>query len=533
MPHQFFVLALLLLSSCMMLDAVPAMAKAAGSTIFYTRHSDSQCLQPYYDTMTPSYVSSTNQKTQMRINTCLQAKEGNVKLTCKTGANKFTLMMSRYTATDTACSVPLGSSSLITTTIIKHEYVCQKDKDRGGYLKIHCGEDGAAGTRLPALRSPALYSNPTCSITGSRSRKILLNRCTPFMYGKFVAHYFLLSEPITTAPLSLRVTRYDKSDSTCTRRIVNQKVFTYSAIPATAPAVPDCLPDPLFKGYFYSNTAASATTVNLYDNTASTPQPSVAPTPLPSVAPTPLPSYAPTPLPSAAPAPVISGAGGYSIQASYFDSQCATSAIYTDTFKLGVCRIAGMGEYFLTNKVDDNLITTTYTDSACTVYAPPTAAPTQGTGGGMGGMGSLIPAPSVALNSCVLSFGQYTMVSWAQTVITTPATTTAGTRNYFVWSSSSDCTAQESNWIFSTSFSSQIVTVSDGQYCILQGSSNSLLATCPTGGATAGYNTVAYNTGDCSGPAGELTSIGACVAVFGGQHMSQTLGGCSAAPPAS
>ena len=55
-------------------------------------------------------------------------------------------------------------------------------------------------------------------------------------------------------------------------------------------------------------------------------------------------------------------------------------------------------------------------------------------GGGMMAM-SFLPAPSVALNSCDSrssgTYTMYTMVSWAQTVTTTPATTTAGTRNTF------------------------------------------------------------------------------------------------------
>ena len=504
------------------------MLRVQGSGAVYyhrTYHAGKKCLSaPVAFTVEP-----------VPLNTCMPKDASNpapYMFTCKLGAGSYTL--SRTLFADAACMIQQSAP-----TIYVHDFTCKKDVDSAYSLLTGCGPLAPAISEadLVAVQS---FSNAACT-AGLKVRSTLLGVCEPVYQspkGHVSHHQTVTFSTSNDSSLTLTVRLYSSTlDKKCAGAF-SSKTVTYLLRPAA------CAPDPLYPGLFYRNAmraqsfatdvvpyAQSWTAFVARPSPAPTPRPT-APTPLPSLAPTPLPSAAPTPLPSAAPSPVITGAGGYSIKEYYGDSQCATSAYYTETRKLEVCMIAGMGGYFLTNKVDGNLITTTYTDSACTVYAPPTAAPTPGAseaGGGM--MGSFIPAPSVALNSgCVsTSFGHYTKVSWAQTVITTPATTTAGTTTYFIWPSSSDCTAQESNWISSTS--STITTVSDGQYCRQQGPSSSLLATCPTGGATAGYNTVAYNTDNCSGsPAGELTSTGACSAYIGEQYLSQTLGGCSAAP---
>ena len=288
--------ALLLL--CVQGSTTVPLVKAQGTSVFYTRHADPKCTSPYYEWKTPRIFSAASTYVPLTINQCLSTSLGKVMFQCKLGANKFSLTKQTFATTDTTCATPLQTTSLSTTTIIEHEYVCQEDADRGGYLKIHCGEDSFQVAN-PTLLAPALYSNKYCSrIEAPKSRRAILNVCTPMRQGKKIDFFYKLTQMSSpTEPLTLLMSKYAATDSTCSLRITSQPRLTYPAVPSTTPANPSCVADLVFKGLYYSNAPATAPSVR------------------------------------AAPPPV---GLAYVHSVRYLDSQCATP-YYEDFSSVGVC----------------------------------------------------------------------------------------------------------------------------------------------------------------------------------------------------
>ena len=289
--------ALLLL--CVQGSTTVPLVKAQGTSVFYTRHADPKCASPYYEWKTPRIFSAASTYVPLTINQCLSTSLGKVMFQCKLGANKFSLTKQTFATTDTSCATPLQTTSLSTTTIIEHEYVCQEDADRGGYLKIHCGEDSFQVAN-PTLLAPALYSNKYCSrIEAPKSRRAILNVCTPMRQGKKIDFFYKLTQmsSSSTEPLTLLMSKYAATDSTCSLRITSQPRLTYPAVPSTTPANPSCVADLVFKGFYYSNAPATAPSVR------------------------------------AAPPPV---GLAYLHSVRYLDSQCATP-YYEDISSVGVC----------------------------------------------------------------------------------------------------------------------------------------------------------------------------------------------------
>lgn len=296
-----FLLALVALVRAVSSGAATTMtAVTSGSSIFFSHHADAACLLPAYRIRVPKLPSPDG--TPLSINKCMNsATFGNLKFQCKVGNNKFTLLQFTYDTTDSTCaSSPVKESTATRfTKIYQHEYICQASPN-GGYRKLHCGEDSNSLLFLsPSIASPKLFKDPACAITPNVWRDASLGVCTP-AYGKggIITHNYMLAVTQRTSPLVVDVDKFLATDLTCSGRETNPNKGTikYEVIPATAPAVPACISDPLHPAYFYENTPGAAP--HLY-----TP----APTSLPTLAPT-RPTFAPTARPSAVPSATPSAA---------------------------------------------------------------------------------------------------------------------------------------------------------------------------------------------------------------------------------
>ena len=249
-----------------------------GTSLFWSMHTDQNCAGPAYDYRFPRYMGySSPRPSRISLNQCLQNSRGEFfKYTCKIGSKKFSLLESRYSATDSTCSNPLQRANAKHSAILQHDYLCQQDPTVGGFIKIHCGEDAAAAAASPGKRAaiiaPSMQSKADCSVDAPRTRQhILLNVCSPWVENGVLIFHFNLSlsipttTPTTTTPtgVSLLLERYDKADSKCSGRIMNRRTISYLPVPSASPGNnPACIKDPLFKGFYYLNEPNQAPYIN-------------------------------------------------------------------------------------------------------------------------------------------------------------------------------------------------------------------------------------------------------------------------------
>ena len=85
--------------------------------------------------------------------------------------------------------------------------------------------------------------------------------CTPAYSGSqpaVLTHNYILTVSQPTPALKLDMNKYTAKDTACTGRVVGHGTKVYAAVPATAPAMPDCLQDPIHPTLYYQNKAGSA-----------------------------------------------------------------------------------------------------------------------------------------------------------------------------------------------------------------------------------------------------------------------------------
>ena len=290
-------------------------ATSTPTSLFFTRHTDPGCANPFYATKNVKYLNAQSQTVPIVLNRCLNSADKNFKVTCRLGLNKYTLFETRFAPGDTSCTTPLlqpGTGSIMIST--DHQYLCQKDAELGTYTKIHCGEDDNAALSYPTLVSPVLYPNSHCGGRGggggggggggnalppptpTKRQQIYLNRCLPVYGGGHAIDTYAIVSQKTWSPnggLELTVQTFAKPDFNCSKPSSNRRSITYPPVPSSSVAgvAPACLRDPFFSKFYYLNAPGLAPFLKL-------PPPSAAPT----IAPTPSPTFiSPTPVPTASP----------------------------------------------------------------------------------------------------------------------------------------------------------------------------------------------------------------------------------------
>lgn len=272
-----------------------------GNSLYYTRHTDPDCIEPYFATKHLKYTVDGSQNVPITLNTCLNAADKNFMVTCKFGTSKYSLYETRYA--DSNCRTPLQQPATQSVmTVFEHERLCQRDPELDTYQRIHCGEDAKAAMVYPTLVSPKLFPNNHCGSSSTSSstkrQQVLLDRCLPFYRGRVIEAYLILSQNkwSPTGGLELTVKTFAKSDLNCSQPTANLRSVVYPPVPQLGGGSPPCVKDPLFTDFHYLNAPGQAPFVQL-------PPPSSAPTTAPTsapptTAPTPAPTYNPTPAPS-------------------------------------------------------------------------------------------------------------------------------------------------------------------------------------------------------------------------------------------
>ena len=283
-----------------------------GSSVFFSHHADDKCQRDPYAISTPRLPDGS----ALRINQCSAstASTGRVKVQCKLGTSKYSLLQLQYADSDTTCAAAPVTQSTTTTTsaaVLQHDYRCRRSRS-GGYVKIHCGEDTSPLLLASVIVSPQPYTDATCSVPARASRSARTSVCTPSYVGPSesksvaeIAHNYMVV--VTQAlPLLATVNRFHRNDVNCTGRVVGVSKIVYS------PSAPksSCLADPLHTHpqlYYSLQPAAGLPYANLLPTAAPTPRPSprptTKPTPLPSAEPTTMPSPTPTTKPTPLPSP--------------------------------------------------------------------------------------------------------------------------------------------------------------------------------------------------------------------------------------
>ena len=270
------------------------------TTYYTTLHSDILCALPAYGVEVPG-------GRRIVMNSCLPSTRvgeaapptapgtdpvaaisatPHVVMRCRVGRNKFTLDYARYQSRG-ACLSALASSSAktnLTRSMWRHDYTCHWNqkarRGMGAYAKVYCGEPWPS---KPQVTSYPTFFSSTCSPPSlldpaPAPLSHWLDICTPKHASSFkvrmnttkgpdpnhnpVEFHYMLS--LNRGPSSghgdwmqLLKRRFLKKDSTCSGRVVHSSVMKYPPI-NTSTVAAACLPDPLFDGQFYKNSAGNA-----------------------------------------------------------------------------------------------------------------------------------------------------------------------------------------------------------------------------------------------------------------------------------
>ena len=223
---------------------VPVMS---GTTLFYSHHADPQCMLPSHGLTRPRLADGT----PVTINTCLSSASANLRLVCKKGAGKMTVMQRRYPSSDSSCSSTSPSQS-----VYLHGYPCEPSPE-GGYMLLHCGEDASPLLTGTAVLAAKLFTDSSCTLSATLSRRTQLGVCTPRYQGRgqSIEYNFIVNvkaAAAATAGLVVMRTRFSPQDTTCSGRFIRAPE-TISYATAATQASSKCLVDPLHPKYFYSN----------------------------------------------------------------------------------------------------------------------------------------------------------------------------------------------------------------------------------------------------------------------------------------
>ena len=236
-------------------------------------------------------------------------------------------------------------------------------------MKIHCGEDTSPllSSSVYSVSSPRLFSDKLCGMGAPVSRTALLGVCTPsykgFRYdtGPIIEYNYILSV-VGSSPLAVKMTKYNKKDTACARRIEGFKNWAYTAVPSVAPSVPACLADPLNPNFYYRNTGGEAPFVRgLAPGLATTGSGSGS-------------GYS-------SGSSFSTGTGSFLLMSNYATTGCSGVPTYVSVNRFNACRrISGSTIYYQKILVlGDTYAYASYSDSSCTTLSG--SNPTYSAGG--------------------------------------------------------------------------------------------------------------------------------------------------------
>lgn len=306
----------------------------SGSSVFYTSHVDQACSYAPFTTRHPAVLGKPIQLGSCSPDPINQGVY--YSHTCKIGPRKYTIEQKFYSSA--TCT---GTS--IRSAVYKHESLCQWDGVRGGFLKIHCGEDDYLTAAPARVHVGVTYATTECDQNSQHHVSHWLNVCTPKYYnnilrGQSIAYNFKLLDGgpmVIGGDVTLREHRYDRSDVFCERTVVRRKDVKYPASVSGSNMAPQCQPDVLEKGRYYINSELTAPRYLIAGPTsAPTKRPTRAPSPQPTINTYSTRAPTHTARPSLAPAPIpflLSATFNY---ANYSTSDSCSSTQYLTGLKI-------------------------------------------------------------------------------------------------------------------------------------------------------------------------------------------------------
>lgn len=124
-------------------------------------------------------------------------------------------------------------------------------------MLLHCGEDASPLLTGSAVLAAKLFTDSSCTLSATLSRRTQLGVCTPRYQGRgqSIEYNFIVNvkaAAAATAGLVVMRTRFSPQDTTCSGRFIRAPE-TISYATAATQASSKCLVDPLHPKYFYSN----------------------------------------------------------------------------------------------------------------------------------------------------------------------------------------------------------------------------------------------------------------------------------------
>ena len=226
-----------------------------GTSVYYTQYATPQCAGNAYSYRVATTGAGSGEA-PVQLNTCLPPVDGTSRyrmFRCKVSPRVTTIELSYYTNSPT-CSL----SSVHETTTYLHSNNCE-EMPSGRFVRVHCGDDAilAVLKARPLIRNDALFKSKHCApdITPSMSRSVFADTCLPYLRPNqqkqlTVKYYYKLL--ITSASsFSAMEQRFADRDVNCTGYLMRNDAVEYPVAPSSK-----CLPDPIFRGLYYSGSGS-------------------------------------------------------------------------------------------------------------------------------------------------------------------------------------------------------------------------------------------------------------------------------------
>ena len=140
-----------------------------------------------------------------------------VKLSCRVGKNKVTLVREKYRPTDSTCALPPDSEA-----IEAHDVNCAKDSATKLFQKTVCGALPPALANAEQVLFKA-FDDPSCSNNGA-TRAVMMNKCA-LAPGVDPYRFKLSYDGTSGSALLVRETRYHQEDTGCQGQVVESSVL--------------------------------------------------------------------------------------------------------------------------------------------------------------------------------------------------------------------------------------------------------------------------------------------------------------------